>query len=72
MFTLRKIGYVALVKPESKLAVGVSSKHQRVNLYYCASGLDGVLKHIRFNWFEQNVPTSSLWVLLMLLVLKNS
>ena len=24
--------------------VGVSSKHQRVNLYYCASGPDGVLK----------------------------
>ena len=24
--------------------VSVSSKHQRVNLYYCASGPDGVLR----------------------------
>ena len=24
--------------------VGVSSKHQQVNLYYCTSGPDGVLK----------------------------
>ena len=29
-------------------SVGVSSKHQRVNLYYCSFGLDGVLKDIRF------------------------
>ena len=30
------------------IIVGVWSKHQRVNLYYCSFGLDGVLKDIRF------------------------
>ena len=28
----------------TKQGVGVSSYHRRVNLYYCASGSDGVLR----------------------------
>ena len=34
--------------------VGVSSKHQRVNLYYCALDPDGVLKDTRsiLDWVE--------------------
>ena len=52
--------------------VVVSSKHQRVNLYYCALGPDGVLKRQDLYWFGQNVPTSSSWLLLVLLALKSS
>ena len=52
--------------------VGVSSKHQLVNLYYCALGPNGVLKRQGLYWFEQNVPMSSLWSLLMLFALKGS
>ena len=37
-------GLEATVTP----TVGVSNKHQLVNLYYCALGPDGVLKDTRF------------------------
>ena len=30
------------------VVIGVLSKHQRINLYYCTLDLDGVLKDIRF------------------------
>ena len=36
--------------------VGVSSKHQRVNLYYCALDLDGVLKDTRFILVRAECP----------------
>ena len=36
--------------------VGVSSKHQRVNLYYCASDPDGVLKDTRFKLVRTKYP----------------
>ena len=36
--------------------VGVSSKHQRVNLYYCAFGPDGVLKDTRFILVQVECP----------------
>ena len=36
--------------------VGVSSKHQRVNLYYCALGPDGVLKDTRFILVRAKCP----------------
>ena len=36
--------------------VVVSSKHQRVNLYYCALGLDGVLKDTRFILVREECP----------------
>ena len=36
--------------------VGVLSKHQRVNLCYCASGLDGVLKDTRFILIQAECP----------------
>ena len=36
--------------------IGVSSKHQRVNLYYCAFGPDGVLKDTRFILVRAECP----------------
>ena len=36
--------------------IGVSSKHQRVNLYYCAFGSDGMLKDIRFILVRAECP----------------
>ena len=36
--------------------VGVSSKHQRVNLYYCALGPNGVLKDTRFILVQAECP----------------
>ena len=36
--------------------VGVSSKHQRVNLYYCALDPDGVLKDTRFILVRAECP----------------
>ena len=36
--------------------VGVSSKHQRVNLYYCALGPDSVLKDTRFILVQAECP----------------
>ena len=36
--------------------VGVSSKHQRVNLCYYASGSDGVLKDTRFMLVQAECP----------------
>ena len=36
--------------------VGVSSKHQRVNLYYCALDPDGVLKDTRFILIRAECP----------------
>ena len=39
-----------------KDTVGVSSKHQRVNLYYCALGPDDVLKDTRFILVRAECP----------------
>ena len=36
--------------------VGVSSKHQRVNLYYCALNPDGVLKDTKFILVRAKCP----------------
>ena len=36
--------------------IGVSSKHQLVNLYYCAFGPDGVLKDTRFILVKAESP----------------
>ena len=36
--------------------IGVSSKHQRVNLYYCAFGPNGVLKDTRFILVRAECP----------------
>ena len=36
--------------------VGVLSKHQRVNLYYCVFGPDGVLKDTRFILVRAKCP----------------
>ena len=36
--------------------VGVSSKHQRINLYYCAFGPNGVLKDTRFILVRAECP----------------
>ena len=36
--------------------VSVLSKHQRVNLYYCAFGPDGVLKDTRFILVQAECP----------------
>ena len=36
--------------------IGVSSKHQRINLCYCASDPDGVLKDTRFILVQAECP----------------
>ena len=42
--------------PKIKVLVGVSSKHQRVNLYYYALGPDGVPKDTSFILVQAEYP----------------
>jgi hypothetical protein len=52
------------------LTVGVSNKHQRINLYYCTSGPDGVLRGHQVYTGSGRMSKSSSLLLLVLLALE--